>query len=228
MNPTEYFYFDIETSGAYRDIHTMYTKTPEMYKLFIHKMERMREKDPAMKDSNIVPLYPMKAPLFPEFGRIVCFSYAYFDNDNLYLDSVQNPDEEQLIHGILDVINTIVIPKNLKLCGYNIKGFDIPYLFKKFLHYKMTPPACVNFFNKKPWEVECLDLMELWKNNSNQQIATLEEFAFALGIESPKTELSGDKVHETYYKGEHELVKKYCQQDVMCCVKCVYEIQNLV
>ena len=227
MDKRKYLYFDIETAGKYRNADEMHKNDERQYKLFAHKMERFSERDSTWA-GEINDVYSKKCALLPEYGRVACISYAFFmNNGELRVDSINYDDEERTMKEAKRLFD-LIANKGLTLCGYNIKGFDIPFLFKKFLQYNITPPSNINFFNKKPWDVDCLDLQELWKNNSQSMISSFDEFAYMLGVKSPKDEIMGVDVHKTYYDGDYAMIKRYCEKDVKCCVECVEVLENLI
>lgn len=228
MDKRRYLYFDIETAGAYGTLSEMKENDIRQYNLFLHKQARFSEKDETWRGKP-EDVYLKKCALQPEYGRVVCISYGFFLADGkIKIDSLNDMNEETIMHDAKKLFD-LVFDKSLVLCGYNIKGFDIPFLFKKFLSYNIVPPKNINFFNKKPWEVDCLDLQELWKNNSQAQIASFDEFAYSLGVKSPKDELMGVEVHKTFYEDkDYAAIKKYCEKDVKCCVDCVEVLENLI
>lgn len=60
----------------------------------------------------------------------------------------------------------ILKANNLKLAGHNINFFDIPFLFKRMVAHKITPPSILHLEGKKPREIDNIDWVEKWKNGS--------------------------------------------------------------
>jgi hypothetical protein len=228
MDKKRYVYFDIETVGKYKDYDTMVCSDLRQSELFEKKCKRFKEKDPSW-EGPVEEVFLKKCGLYPEYAKVACVSYAYYTADGeLHINSFNDLNEEVLLTGAKNLFLS-AIKRNLILCGFNIKNFDIPFLFKKFLHYGITPPENVNFFNKKPWEVNCLDLMDLWKSNSTLMVTTFDEFAYMLHVDSPKDKLDGSEVHDAYYnKQEYGLIREYCEKDVRCCAECVSAIEGLL
>ena len=56
-----------------------------------------------------------------------------------------------------------LIKKENIFCAYNLWGFHLPYICKKFIKYGLEVPAKINVNLIKPWEANHLkDLMRLW------------------------------------------------------------------
>jgi hypothetical protein len=69
---------------------------------------------------------------------------------------------------------------------------------------------------RKPWEVNHLDTMELWKFGDFKSYTTLNLLACTLGVPTPKDDIDGSMVGDTYWK-EKDLARivVYCQKDVI-------------
>ena len=131
------FYFDIETTSKYPDLETLKNDDFRGYELFIKKCDRNKLKHADWnKDENVV--YLEKSPLLPEFGKIICFSYAYYNEGDfivrsLPLDIPSNLiDYEKILLENVSKLFLKVGQAQKSLCGFNIKGFDIPWLNRKF------------------------------------------------------------------------------------------------
>jgi len=68
---------------------------------------------------------------------------------------------------------------------------------------------------KKPWEVRHLDTMELWKFGDYKSYTSLDLLAAVFNITTPKDDLDGSMVRETYWlKNDLERIVTYCKKDV--------------
>ena len=77
-------------------------------------------------------------------------------------------------------------------------------------------PEILNTAGKKPWEVNHLDTMELWKFGDYKSFASLNLLAAIFGIPTPKDDIDGSQVGEVYWKtGDLERISTYCQKDVL-------------
>jgi DNA polymerase elongation subunit (family B) len=103
-----------------------------------------------------------------------------------------------------------------KICGHNIKRFDIPFMWKRMLVHGINPPTCINNFGKKPWEVTALDTAEIWSGGAWQESFTsLETLSALFGIHSPKSTMQADRVHHEYWAGNVSDIGSYCEGDVV-------------
>lgn len=211
-------YFDIETAGKYPNLRSFKEADSRGSDLFIKRCEKNKEK---WGNKSCEDMYLEKAGLLPEYGQIVCVSFAYYNKDELRQISYTGAEYDILKQtlAILTNINKL----NLSLCGFNIKGFDNAWLIKKFLTYDLPIPDCLNIYNKKPWEMNMYDISEIFKAGYFDY-PTLDEVSWSLGVESSKIFLSGDKVHLSYWNGEIEKIRKYCEADVNCLIEIAQKI----
>ncbi len=205
------FYFDIETSGKYRNLDECREQDPEGFKLFVNKYERKIKTDLSW-NYDLDQVYLDKSAIFAEFGNIVCVSIGLFrDEDNFEVKSYTG-DEKDMMEKIQRAF--IWAEKNDKiLSGYNIKSFDIPWLNKKFYKYGLQIPNILSTFGKKPWEMRIIDLFDIWKSTTIDY-PTFEEMFYDLGLENIKGSFDGDQVHKTYWNGGIEIVREYCENEI--------------
>lgn len=104
------------------------------------------------------------ANFFPEFSYIksICIGKITEEGFKTYLF---DGDEKELLPKFCRALEAIYA-KNLNtlLCGYKLKQFIIPYLLKKCIVHRVTPPVLIDVVGKKPWEVLHVDLFEIWQN----------------------------------------------------------------
>ncbi|MCK9574570.1 MAG: ribonuclease H-like domain-containing protein [Candidatus Pacearchaeota archaeon] len=228
INANKLFYWDIETAGKYSDFNSFSKNDERGAHLFEGKVKRKQKQNPndLQWTGTVDECYQKNASLIAEYGRIVCISYAYYNTDgSLKLGSIKNEDESLLIKEakkVFDQVHSV----NLTLCGYNIKSFDIPWVFKKMCMNGIVPSGNISTYNKKPWDITCLDLMEFWKSSSYESV-TFDEMAYSLGVPSPKSEMDGTMVHAYFYAGRINDIVKYCEADVMALVNAAHAIANL-
>ena len=69
---------------------------------------------------------------------------------------------------------------------------------------------------KKPWEVNHLDTMELWKFGDFKNFTSLRLLTKILGITSPKDDIEGSDVKKVYYEEQDiDRIVTYCEKDVV-------------
>ncbi|MBN9379137.1 MAG: 3'-5' exonuclease [Chitinophagaceae bacterium] len=206
-------FLDIETVSQYRS----FDDVPDEWKdLWRHKAESLlRDKQPATPEE----IYGRSA-IYAEFGKIICISCGIVSgmpaDRKLSLKSFSGDDEKTLLTGFADLLRKWAPDHSKYLCAHNGKDFDFPYLCRRMIIHGVTIPAVLNISGKKPWEVQHIDTMDLWKFGEYKSFVSLNLLARTLGIPTPKDDIDGSKVGEVYWT-EHDLprIVTYCQKDVI-------------
>jgi 3'-5' exonuclease len=156
-----------------------------------------------------------RAGIYAEFGKIVCISTGILRNKSLWIKSFYGDDERELLTGFIDMLNKLKEKRINYLCAHNGKEFDYPYIIRRMLINGLEVPAILDLSGKKPWEVNHLDTMELWKFGDFKNYTSLELLATVFGIPTPKDDIKGSDVARVYWE-EHDLTRivTYCQKDV--------------
>jgi predicted PolB exonuclease-like 3'-5' exonuclease len=215
-------YFDLETVSQFYSLEDLKEDNPRLYECWKKREDYYRKSYSDMKDLTSEEIYREKSGLEPEFGKIICASFGVLEEfgEKRFISFCSENEVE-----ILEKCKKIIVNseyKNFKLCGHNVKGFDVPYLGKRMIYNKIIPPASLMVSNKKPWEVNILDTTELFSfgNYIQGRYLGLELLTCSLGIDSPKTEMEGSKVNQTYWEEKDlEKIKKYCELDVDSVIK---------
>ncbi|KAA8479963.1 hypothetical protein BDE36_3351 [Arcticibacter tournemirensis] len=173
--------------------------------------------------------YP-KAGIMAEFGKIVCISVGIFtrqgDQMGLRVKSFAGDDECALLSGFISLLDKQ--PPSLSLCAHNGKEFDFPYLCRRTLINELCIPAQLRIRGKKPWEINHLDTMELWKFGDYKNYTSLNLLAAVFNIPTPKDDINGSDVYRVYWE-EHniERIKTYCQKDVITTAQLLMRFKQL-
>jgi len=168
-----------------------------------------------------------RAGIWAEFGKIICISVGIFVNDkNLRIKSFYNHNEVELLLEFIHLLNHQ--PPNLILCAHNGKEFDFPYLCRRMLINGLEIPSQLNIVGKKPWEINHLDTMELWKFGDYKNYTSLNLLAAIFNIPTPKDDIDGSMVGQVYW-GENDLerIKTYCQKDVITTARLIQRFKGL-
>ena len=210
-------YFDLETISQFSCLDDLKEYNPRLYDCWKKREDYYRKSYPELKDFTSDMIYMDKSPLEPEFGRILCASFAVLeDNGEKRFMSFCSDNELEVLESCKKIlINTE--HKGFRMCGHNVKSFDVPYLGKRMIYNKITPPSSLMVSNKKPWEINILDTTELFSfgNYMQGRYLGLELLTCSLGVESPKVEMEGAKVNYTYWtEKDLDKIKKYCELDV--------------
>lgn len=210
-------YFDVETSGGYRTHEDLVEGNPRLAKLWERRAKYFRSNTNGMEDLTDAEIYLQKSGLEPEFGRVVCVSFGVWDDQgNHKMTSFYGDNEGEILEKTAKVLSNAGA-KGMKICGHNIKMFDIPFLGKKIIFNGMNIPPILQLWDKKPWEIPVLDTAEFFSFGSwSQKFLGLDLLACSLGIESPKDDIDGSQVHGTYWDDkDYERIKEYCEKDVI-------------
>ena len=160
------------------------------------------------------------AGIYAEFGKIICISvgYIYFDaNKTMHFrsKSFYGHDEKQLLAEFTAIIERFFTSKEHTFCGHNIKEFDIPYICRRLLVNRIPIPFPMQIAGKKPWEINFIDTLELWKFGDYKNYTSLKLLTAIFDIPTPKDDIDGSQVSEIYYKEKNmERIVVYCQKDV--------------
>lgn len=214
---------DIETAPQ----HSSYSElSPEWKELWKKKMQR-EIKDGLSPDG----LY-QRAGIYAEFGKIICICAGYFyDNGGglcFKVKAFYGDDEKALLEEFSDTLNKSFSTENHLLCGHNSKEFDFPYIARRCLVNGVPIPYLLDNGGKKPWEVQLLDTMDLWKFGDYKSFTSLNLLAAVFGIESPKDDIDGSKVWSTYWLDKDlERIKNYCMKDVVTVAQLLMKFKGM-
>jgi DNA polymerase elongation subunit (family B) len=201
-------FLDIETVPA----TPVYTSLDSrMMKLWDKKCERLRQSETDTPES----LYG-RAGIYAEFGKIICISVGSFRKDEFRIKSFADDDEATLLTGFANLLTTYFNRQEHVLCAHNGKEFDFPYMARRMLVNGIKIPSILDLSGKKPWEVNHLDTMELWKFGDYKNYTSLDLLAAIFDIPTPKDDIDGSRVGEVYWQ-DHDLkrIVSYCCKDVL-------------
>lgn len=215
---------DIETVRAYKTYEELPPRIQEQW----DKKAVFLTKD---LDQTSKQAFEDRGGIYAEFGKIVAISVGFFtptgNEWNLRVRGLKNDNEETLLEEFLSLMAKFDQTK-VVLCAHNGKEFDFPYLCRRLLINGLPIPSSLDSSGKKPWEVNHLDTMELWKFGDRKSYTSLDLLAALFDIPSSKSEIDGSMVGEVYYEqGELELISKYCNQDVVVTAQLLLRLNQL-
>lgn len=202
---------DCETVKGLRD----FNKDHPFFEVYAHK-SRNKLTNEHLSEEEVIKHYNSNAPLYPEWGKIVCISVGFITDAGIRVKSFYGDDEKQILSDFV----ALVKKHNFTIVGHNIIGFDIPYIRKRFFINGLTDYLSDKQGNDvymKPWLLdECLmDTMVAWKGSSFHT-TSLDELCMLFGIDSSKNgAVSGQYVSQFYYDGKIEDIKEYCEADIV-------------
>lgn len=174
--------------------------------------------------------YEQRAGIWAEFGKIVCISMGYFT----YKDAVRqfritsfSGAEKKILEDLAALINTYFNAPRYWFCGHNIKEFDIPYIARRMLIQRLPLPEKLQLFGKKPWEITCLDTMDLWKFGDFKHYTSLKLLTKLLQVPSPKKDMDGSDVARVYYQEKDSAkIIAYCEKDVLAVAQLILRFRG--
>lgn len=224
VNLENVIFIDIETVSLEKDLQ----KDSPLYLSWHYK-----QKDNFTKDQYVElnESYQKISGLYPEFAKIICISIGKVVGENLQVKTYCSDNEKELLQEFIETLNKMQgRNKNLVFCGHCIKGFDLPYIMRRCIVNGVQTSSMFDFGSAKPWEINVIDLFELWKGSSFNS-ASLINIAVALGLPSPKDDIAGYEVAETYWNSKDNAglkrIATYCEKDVLTTanilLKCMYK-----
>lgn len=172
-----------------------------------------------------------KAAILAEFGKIICISIGYLfakeDKEWLRIKSFSGDDEKKILTEFNEVLNNSFNTKAHLLCAHNGKEFDFPYIARRILINGLKLPSILDLAGKKPWEIQHLDTMELWKFGDYKHYTSLKLLTAIFNIPTPKDDIDGSEVGRVYWvDNDLDRIVNYCQKDVVAIVQLLRKYQG--
>ncbi|MGH8184929.1 MAG: 3'-5' exonuclease [Steroidobacteraceae bacterium] len=157
-----------------------------------------------------------------EQQRIVAISVALRTRDSFRVWSLGETDapEPELIQRFFDGIEKFTP----NMVSWNGGGFDLPVLHYRALRHGIAAPRYWesgdveqefrfnNYLNR--FHSRHLDLMDVLSSYQSRARVSLQAASTLLGLPG-KLGMSGDKVWEAYLDGRVDLIRNYCETDVL-------------
>lgn len=209
-------FLDIETVPEVYDFKDLDEKGKELFDAKTRFLQK--------EDKTVENVYDDRGGIYAEFGKIVCISVGFINSTStskqIRLKSFYHDDEETLLKQFCDLLNNHYNSPYDILCGHNAKEFDFPYICRRLLINGLPLPNALNIAGKKPWEINHIDTMELWKFGDFKAYTSLALLCHVFKIPTPKDDISGADVARVYYEeNDLERIKVYCEKDVVALIQ---------
>lgn len=216
-------FLDIETIPQYEFWNDVPEETKHLFEL---KTQYQR------KDKYTAKEFYDRAGIWAEFGKIICISVGYFIEKHkdfqFRVTSIAGDNEKDILRQFKELLDTYFNDKKHVLCAHNGKEFDFPYIARRMIIQGIKLPQKLNLFGKKPWEIQHLDTMELWKFGDYKHYTSLSLLTYILGIPSPKQDIEGSQVAEVYFKKKDlNRIIRYCENDTIAVAQLLLKFNNL-
>ncbi|MBL6446192.1 3'-5' exonuclease [Fulvivirga sp. 29W222] len=217
-------FLDIETVSISETFEEL---SERMKTLWSRKASFLKREEGLTEDE----FYFQRAGIYAEFGKVVSIGIGFFHAEEerleLRLKGLYNEDEKALLEHF-NVVLGKMRSDNLKLCAHNGREFDFPYLSRRMLINGISLPSVLDLAGKKPWEINHIDTMDMWKFGDWKHYTSLDLLAAIFNIESSKTDMNGSDVNRVYYKDRKlEKIADYCLQDVAVTAQLYLKLKNI-
>jgi len=138
-------------------------------------------------------------------ARILCIGYTIEPPRDSAIEILEG-EESQILKNFWKLTQDIGL-----FVGHNILDFDLRFIYQRSIINQVKPAREIPFqrFRSAP----VFDTMHEWSRWGREYIK-LDLLARCLNIPSPKVDLDGSKVYETYRSGNLEAIYEYCKKDV--------------
>jgi len=179
----------------------------------------------------IEQIFEDRGGILAEFGKIVCISVGMLhegsQGKSIRLKSYYHDDEETLLQKFKRLLEDHYNTPYHVLCGHNSKEFDIPYICRRMLINGIALPLILQISGKKPWEINHIDTMELWKFGDYKSYTSLSLLCHVMQIPTPKDDISGADVARVYYEEQDlQRIMVYCEKDVVALIQLFLRLQG--
>lgn len=218
---------DIETVPGAPD----FASVPEVLKdLYLKKAERLKAEGESEEQQ-----YFNHAGIYAEFGKVICISLGIFRKEkessewHFRLKSIAGDDEKKVLTDFCELLyHHYNRPHHFQFCGHNVREFDIPYLCRRMLIQGIPLPALLDISGKKPYEVNMVDTMQLWRFGDYKHFTSLKLLAAIFGIPSPKDDIDGKDVGRVYWQEKNlPRIIAYCQKDVVTVAQLLLKFKGM-
>ena len=221
VNLNKVFVIDIETVPQYEHFEEMPIHWQQLW-------ERKTRFSRGENQTNAE--FYERAGIWAEFGKIICISVGFFYTHNgkphFRVGSHFGHNEKETLFSFNKLMDDQAA--NLLLCAHNGKEFDFPYLCRRMLINGIEIPKQLQIAGKRPWEINHLDTMELWKFGDYKNYTALNLLAAVFDIPTPKDDIDGSMVKKVYYE-DNDLARivTYCQKDVITTAQILLRFKGL-
>ncbi len=207
-------FIDIETVSNEKDYDQL---TDRLKAQWDRKAGFLRNEDQLSPEQ----LFFGRAAIYAEFGKVIVIALGFFyfkegEPMSMRVKSYFSHNEKELLSNFKEVLEKKFDQKNAILCGHNGKEFDFPYLCRRMLVNQVKLPLILDVASKKPWEVNYLDTMEMWKFGDRKNFTSLDLLTAIFDVPSSKSDIDGSMVNKVYYEEDGlQRIADYCCNDVI-------------
>ena len=140
-----------------------------------HKSQFIRNEEERTPEEQ----YFQRGGIYAAFRKVIVIAVGIFHQNEdgelaLRVKSFSNHSEYELLKEFRAFLVDKFDPETIRLCAHNGKEFDYPYLCRRMLVNDLAIPEVLNLTGRKPWEVQHIDTMELWKFGDRKNFTSLK------------------------------------------------------
>jgi len=218
-------FIDIETVSQESHIDLLDERIKKLWlkkASYLHNNDNLSDEDFYLKRSSI----------YAEFGKIICIGIGgiFFDDNQeptLRVKMIRGESEAEILEQFRAILEKHKAAANLMLCAHNGKEFDFPYICRRMLVNGITLPRILQVSGKKPWEINHIDTLDLWKFGDYKHFVPLDLLAILFDIPGSETEVSGELVNDLYYKENDKVkIERYCADQIIVLTQLYMKMNN--
>jgi len=218
-------FIDIETVPIQPDFNQLNTADKQ---LWAGKVNRYQN-----DAIDVEAMYTKKAGILSEFGKIICIAVGFITGNKnhfkLRVKAFASKNEKETLSSFIELLNrSFNNIHQFYFCGHNIKEFDIPYICRRIIINQLPLPPALNLSGLKPWEVNHVDTLDLWKFGDRKHYTSLKLLAHILNVPSPKDDIEGKDVARVFWQeNDLERIANYCKKDVLTVAQIMMRFKQL-
>lgn len=213
--------FDIETAPAPAKIELLTDKfDPASVKVGnIKDPDKIKEKQNEAEKAYYKQIED-KAALHAETAQVLCIG-VYEDKGvaggNTFILDADECGEDSVIYKFWSLLGDALMSQ-VEVCGFNIKGFDLPFLLRRSFHLGIAPPLFIYEHGKRRWHSKVIDLMEIYASGEWGYRISLDRVCRSLDIGGKFTGgVEGKNFHKAWRSKDPERrknAKEYLLRDI--------------
>ncbi|MBL4710623.1 MAG: ribonuclease H-like domain-containing protein [Flavobacteriales bacterium] len=173
-----------------------------------------------------------RAGIYAEFGKVICISIGIFrdfgDHRVFRIKSFYGKNEKEVLGQFCDLFTKSFQSTDHLLCAHNGKEFDFPFLARRILVNGLKLPFTLDIAGRKPWEVQHLDTLQLWKFGDFKHYTSLKLLCELFNIDSPKNDMDGSDVGRVFWEEDNlDKIVKYCRNDTLAVAQLLLVFKGL-
>ena len=163
-------------------------------------------------------------PYHPE-SKVIVISYSYYDTfkppakheirEPFFIKEWES-DERTVLCRFCDLLKTLSEKDQyLKISGFNLLKFDLPYLFGRMKTLKIAPEKELHDLLFKPFSIDLFQLTPLIseKTKKHEQLWGINQKDASRHFGLQAKEGTGVDCSRFYDKKQYDMIMKYCQEE---------------